>query len=124
MTNKIEVSGTVKWEPKVWPARNEDQSDVVQFSIEYEEARTNRKSVFNCKGFYKSAEKLTAACQSGDLDVGTHIKVSGKLIEEKWKDKKTDEWVNRVTIHVAEHEILEPKEPTESAASSDDDIPF
>jgi single-stranded DNA-binding protein len=128
MTNKVEIEGTVKWEPRVFEPREEGQKVIVSFAIEWERPKTDKKSVFHVKAFGDLAEKL----KDDNLGEGDVVTVTGSLNESKWKDKKTDEWRNQIETWATKVEIGERAGGDDGGdfgggdepAAEDDDIPF
>ncbi len=110
--NKIEITGVVKWEPNVFPGKQEGQKEIVVFALEHKAPKTDRVSVFHVKLYGDQAQQA----QESNLAQGDHVFVTGRLNESKWKDKKTDEWKSRVEIWGSSLVIGD--------APDDDDIPF
>lgn len=127
-TNKVEIEGVVKWEPRVFEPQNSDQKWIFVFAIEWVRPKSdNKRSVFHIKAFGDVAEKL----RDENLSVGDTVLVSGSLNESKWKDKKTDEWRNQIETWATKVEIKERIGGDDSgefaavgADAADDDIPF
>jgi len=124
MVNKVELQGTVKWEPRVFEPREEGQKVIVSFAIEWERPKTDKKSVFHVKTFGDLAETL----RNDNLGEGDVVTITGSLNESKWKDKKTDEWRNQIETWATKVEIGERAGGEDFApvggGESDDDIPF
>lgn len=129
--NKVEVSGIVKWEPRIFEPREEGQKCITIFAIEWVRPKSdNKRSVFHCKAFGQLAEKL----RDERLAQGDTVLVSGSLNESNWKDKKTDEWKNQIEIWPLKVEFMDRAEggtapdtsdfvPV-SGVAEDEDIPF
>lgn len=124
-TNRIEIGGTVKWPPKFFEPQAEGQKTIAVFAIEWERPKSDgKKSVFHIKAFGDLADKL----KNEKLDEGDSVFVVGSLNESKWKDKKTDEWKNRIEVWPLSVEFLERGDGggdfAAAPAADDDDIPF
>lgn len=127
MVNKVEIQGTVKWEPRIFEPQNSDQKVIVSAAIEWVRPKTdNKRSVFHIKAFGDLAEKL----RDEKISEGDVITVTGSLNESKWKDKKTDEWKNQIEIWATKVEI-DARNDSEGgddfggpATADEDDIPF
>ena len=125
-TNKIEIGGVVKWEPKFFDPKEAGQKTIAVFAIEWERPKSDgKKSVFHVKAFGDLADKL----KGEKLDQGDTVLVTGSLNESKWKDKKTDEWKNRIEVWPLSVEFLERGDGggdfgTPAGTADDDDIPF
>lgn len=125
--NKVELQGVVKWSPNFFEPREEGQKMIAVFAIEWVRPKSDKKSVFHIKGFGDLAEKL----KSDNLSEGDTVRVEGSLNESKWKDKKTDEWKNRIEVWPLKVEFIERGDGDgdfgdsgASATADDDDIPF
>ena len=121
--NTVEIQGVVKWEPKLFPPREDGQKPIMVFALEYA-GKNNRTSVFHFKAYGDLAETL----DTEQLAQGDTVLVAGMLNEAKWKDKKTDEWVNRIEVWANKVEFVERVGGGEFApvgdGAADDDIPF
>lgn len=100
--NELKVAGTLKWEPRVFEPKEDGQKTIFTFAIEWVRPKSDKKSVFNVKAFGKLADELV----SEKLDQGDEVTITGSLNETRWKDKKTDEWVNRVEIWANKVEVV------------------
>lgn len=122
VTNKVEISGTVKWDPNVFPPRNDEQKPILVFAVEHHKPKSQRTSVFHVKAYGDLVDTLTAE----NLAQGDKVVVTGSLNEAKWKDKQTDEWKNRIEIWAFNVEFVERAGAPDLAgvAASFDDIPF
>lgn len=127
--NKVEIRGVVKWEPRKFDPKEEGQKTILVFAIEWERPKSEKRSVFHVKTFGDLADELVKE----KLDQGDTVLVSGSLNETKWKDKKTEEWVNRVEVWANKVEIEERTSGDDSGGdfgggetpdAEDDDIPF
>lgn len=122
-TNKVEISGVVKWDPNVFPPRSEDQKPIMVFAVEFTNEKSNRTSVFHVKSYGELAETL----QTENISQGDAVIVSGSLNEAKWKDKRTDEWKSRVEIWARTVEFTDRNSKTPAGVGTVDsfeDIPF
>lgn len=121
--NHVEIEGVVKWEPRVFHPRENGQHPIIMLALEYID-KNERRSVFTCKAFGELAQSLF----DEQVDIGDTISVAGYLNEAKWKDKKTDQWVNRVEIISNRIEFISRANAGEFGndfnSSDDDDIPF
>jgi len=124
--NSVEIEGTVKWEPKIFPPQQEGQKPIMVFAVEYE-GKGDRKSVFHMKVYGSLVETL----DTENLSQGDTVVVNGLLNEARWKDKQTDEWVNRIEVWANKVEFVGrvadgggEEFATAGAGASDDDIPF
>lgn len=121
--NRVEVEGYIKWEPNVFPPRNEEQKPILVFAVEHQKPKSQRTSVFHIKVYGDLVDTLT----SENLSQGDKVVVTGSLNEAKWKDKRTDEWKNRIEIWASSVEFTERGGGTPdlaAVAASFDDIPF
>lgn len=127
-TNKSEVSGTVKWEPRVFAPREEGQKTIVSFAIEWQRPKSEKKSVFHIKAFGDLAEKLV----EDSLSQGDSIVAEGSLNETNWKDKKTDEWKTQIEVWANKVEFIDRAnggdfggtDAGKSGYEEDADLPF
>ncbi len=124
--NKVELQGTVKWEPKIFPPQQDGQKPIMVFALEYA-GKNDRKSVFHFKAYGDLVETL----DTEGLAQGDTVLVNGILNEAKWKDKKTDEWVNRIEVWANKVEFVERVAGVDTSDfapvngdAADDDIPF
>lgn len=121
--NTVEIQGVVKWEPKLFPPREEGQKPIMVFALEYA-GKNNRTSVFHFKAYGDLAETL----DTEQIAQGDTVLVTGMLNEAKWKDKKTDEWVNRIEVWANKVEFVERVGGGEfvpvGGGAEDDDLPF
>lgn len=128
--NKIEIGGTIKWEPRTFEAQEEGQKTIVVFAIEWERPKSGKKSVFNIKAFGDLADEL----KKEGVSQGDVVSIVGSLNETNWKDKKTDEWKKQIEVWANKVEFVERISgskpdtsdfvPVGSATEADDDIPF
>lgn len=121
MENSVTIEGIVKWEPTIWPARSEDQSDVASVALEHTHPG-EKTSVFQVKQFDNGEGSLAGMIRDGEVAQGSSLKVTGWMREARWKDKKTDEWISRVEITATKVEVGAAVAAAPDAA--DDDIPF
>lgn len=121
--NSVEIEGAVKWAPKVFPPREEGQKPIMVFALEYA-GKNDKKSVFHFKAYGDLAEAL----EGDNLSQGDTVLVYGTLNEAKWKDKKTDEWVNRIEVWANKVEFVDRINTGDfvaaGVAEDDDSIPF
>lgn len=122
MKNRVEVEGYVKWEPNVFPPRNEEQKPILVFAVEHQKPKSQRTSVFHIKAYGDLVDTLT----NENLSQGDKVVVTGSLNEAKWKDKRTDEWKNRIEIWATGVEFTERGGSPDLAAvaASFEDLPF
>lgn len=127
--NHVEIEGQVKWEPKVFAPREQGQKPITVFAIELRSSKSPSTSVFHCKAYGDVSEALGQE----NLSQGDTVLVTGRLNESKWKDKRTDEWMNRIEIWANQVDFVERVGDGQSAAGefvavstppADDDIPF
>jgi post-segregation antitoxin (ccd killing protein) len=122
-TNKIELAGKIKWEPKVFAAREEGQKDIMVFALEYHRPKSTKLSVFHVKLYGDVAEKA----KTEKINIGDEVKVTGIINESKWKDKQTDQWNSRVEIWPNQLEVLSRVTDFVGVGAGDfddDSIPF
>lgn len=119
--NHVEIAGVVKWEPKMFPPREEGQKPIMVFALEYA-GKNNRHSVFH----FKAYGDLASTLESEQLSQGDTILVTGMLNEAKWKDKQTDEWINRIEVWANKVDFVERVSGAPSGSGGDayEDVPF
>lgn len=127
MPNKVEIGGTIKWEPKFFEPKSDDQKLICVFAIEWVRPKSEKKSVFNIKAFGDLAEEL----KKENVAQGDVVTVLGGLNETNWKDKQTDEWKKQIEVWANKVTFSERAAGEDgdfgdsgSTDAEDDDIPF
>jgi hypothetical protein len=125
--NEVKIGGTIKWEPKFFEPKSDDQKLIAVFAIEWIRPKSEKKSVFNIKAFGDMAETL----KKENIAQGDEVVVSGSLNETNWKDKQTDEWKKQIEVWASKVEIGDRANGGDesgdfggSTDADDDDIPF